>query len=561
MILGNRESAPRLFTPIRVLVVNTQRLERILALITAAAALLVYGLTMAHTVTWLHNGADSGDLVTAAFTLGVPHPPGYPLYTLLAALFARLPMGEPAFGVALLSAWAAAGAVYVLARAGANLTPQPPSLQGKGEKLPSPDRRGAGGEVSLPSPDRRGAGGEVSLPSPDRRGAGGEVWIPPLAALGFAFAPLLWSQATIPEVYALNLFFVALILWACLAQHPQRIKVAALAFGLGAAHHLSILLLAPGAWVLLQPERKDARALVWFFAPLVLYAYLPLAALANPPVNWGDPVTPERFWWLVSAAQYRPYWFGLSGADVLSRVEFSARALLDQFTVVGLALVVWGAIQLALTRTRVFIGLALMFAPIVIYALVYASRDSFIYLLPAFAIALLWGMYGIFHILQMVSKDELLPGIIVALLALFPLFNVVTYYSAMDVSRDRTAFEYARVNLQPLPDDAVLFADGDEALFALWYYRHAVAYHNARSVIVSQGLLQYDWYYNSLRRIMSEVQFQEARAVPAVPQRVHEIIRVTFAEGRAVCFTDSSPLPPEFEYEERGVVNCVVAER
>lgn len=44
-----------------------------------------------------------------------------------------------------------------------DLTPQPPSLQGKGEKLPSPEvRRGVGGEFALPSPEvRRGVGGEV----------------------------------------------------------------------------------------------------------------------------------------------------------------------------------------------------------------------------------------------------------------------------------------------------------------------------------------------------------------------------------------------------------------
>jgi very-short-patch-repair endonuclease len=33
----------------------------------------------------------------------------------------------------------------------ADLTPQPPSLPGKGEKLPSPRRGGAGGETPLPS--------------------------------------------------------------------------------------------------------------------------------------------------------------------------------------------------------------------------------------------------------------------------------------------------------------------------------------------------------------------------------------------------------------------------
>lgn len=501
-------------------------------MLASCIAFAVYALTMTRTVTWLHNGADSGDLVAAAFTFGVPHPPGYPLYTMLAALFARLPFGEPAFGVALFSALSAAGAVYVLARAGENLTPRPPSLQGKGEKPPSPDRRGVGGEV-----------------------------IPPLAALGFAFAPLLWAQAIIPEVYALNLFFVAVILWAGVSTHPRRIQIAALAFGLGAAHHLSILLLAPGAWLLLQPKRTDARAVWWFIAPLLAYAYLPLVSLGNPPVKWGDPIAPERFFWLVSAELYRPYVFGLSAADMFARVAFSARALLEQFTVVGIAFVLWGAIQLAMTRTRIFVGLMVMFAPMVLYAIVYASRDSFLYLLPAFAIALLWAVYGAASVLQMFGKNVWLQYAIVLVVALLPLYNLLTHYAAMDVSRDRTAYEYARANLEPLPDDAVVFADGDAALFALWYYRHAFTTHSPRAVIVSQGLLQYAWYYDSLRRLMSEVQFKTANDVADAQSRAQELIRVTFAEGRAVCFTDSSPLHPGFEYEKRGVVQCVAGER
>ena len=167
-------------------------------------------------------------------------------------------------------------------------------------------------------------------------------WIPPFAALGFAFAPLLWSQATIPEVYALNLFFVAVMLWAVLSTHRHRVSIAALMFGLGAAHHLSVLFLVPGAWILLEPKKRDVRAFVWFFVPLLLYAYLPLAALANPPVNWGDPVTPARFFWLVSAEPYRAYWFDVGGAEIAGRTAFAARALTEQFTFVGVAFVLWG---------------------------------------------------------------------------------------------------------------------------------------------------------------------------------------------------------------------------
>jgi len=498
--------------------VNSKQSGQLLAFLAALLAFVVYWLTLTHTITWRHNGADSGDLVTAAFVYGIPHPPGYPLYTLIAFFFARNPFVEPAHGVAIFSALMASASVFVLARAGAAVKTS-----------------------------------DVSETS--------EVLTAPLAALTFAFSPLLWSQAIIPEVYALNLFFVAVILWACVTNHPRRVYIAALAFGLGMAHHLSILLLAPGAFLALQLTRKNWRALIFLLAPLILYLYLPFAALPNPPVKWGDPITVERFIWLVTAEQYRSYLFGVNSVEMLERFAFAARALLEQFTIVGVALIVWGAIQMALTRRRIFFATFLMFAPIAAYAIVYASRDSFLYLLPAFAIALLWMVYGVLDVLDWAGDDRLLRGAAIALFALLPIYNLVTNYSEMDVSRDRAAFAYAKQNFEGLAEDAVLFADGDEALFAVWYYRHAIIFQDARSVIVSQGLLQYDWYYDGLRRIMSEVQFASPDAVTDAHQRAREIMRVTFAEGRAVCFTDSSPLLPEFEYEERGVVKCVVAEK
>nr|HQV32231.1 DUF2723 domain-containing protein [Calditrichia bacterium] len=55
---------------------------------TFAIALLVYGATLAPTVTF----EDSGELIAAAWTLGVPHQPGYPLFTLLGNTFSKLPL-------------------------------------------------------------------------------------------------------------------------------------------------------------------------------------------------------------------------------------------------------------------------------------------------------------------------------------------------------------------------------------------------------------------------------------------------------------------------------------
>ena len=76
----------------------------------AALVLLVYILTLAPTVTFW----DAGEFIAAAKTLGIPHPPGTPLFVMIAHVWAMLfPVGEYAVRTNLLSALlSAAGAGF-----------------------------------------------------------------------------------------------------------------------------------------------------------------------------------------------------------------------------------------------------------------------------------------------------------------------------------------------------------------------------------------------------------------------------------------------------------------
>ena len=80
---------------------------RLSALAVGAVVLAGYALTLAPTVTFW----DAGELIAAAYTLGIPHPPGTPLFVLLAHVWALLlPVGEYAVRTNLLSATASAAA-------------------------------------------------------------------------------------------------------------------------------------------------------------------------------------------------------------------------------------------------------------------------------------------------------------------------------------------------------------------------------------------------------------------------------------------------------------------
>ena len=80
------------------------------ALLVTGLVLLGYVLTLAPTVTFW----DAGEFIAAAKTLGIPHPPGTPLFVMIAHVWAMLfPIGEYAVRTNLLSALlSAAGAGF-----------------------------------------------------------------------------------------------------------------------------------------------------------------------------------------------------------------------------------------------------------------------------------------------------------------------------------------------------------------------------------------------------------------------------------------------------------------
>jgi tetratricopeptide (TPR) repeat protein len=238
-----------------------------------AAALAVYFWTLAPTVTL----EDSGELVVAGDYLGVPHPPGYPLWTTLAWFFARLfwfvsyrGQPNPAWAVNALSAACgalAAGTMAVLiARSGRDLA------------------------VALFRRMGGGAGG--ALPSRIAASAGVS------ASLLFAFSPVMWSQSVIAEVYALNALLLAALLLAayrwCLRPDDRLLAGMAFLFGLGLTNYQVILLLA-GALALLILLRDPALLRDLALVGVALGLLWGLAVVGGTPEVPAYPrgVTPE----------------------------------------------------------------------------------------------------------------------------------------------------------------------------------------------------------------------------------------------------------------------------
>jgi hypothetical protein len=425
----------------------------------AISIFFVYLGTIAPGLTWANTGADGGDFVTASATWGVPHPTGYPVYLLLAKLFQLLPVGSLAFRTNLLSALAAVLTVVLVY--GLLVWPAESPVQGNWQ---------------------------AGL----------------LAAAAFGLSPLFWSQAVITEVYTLQSAFLAGALLLALQPPTRQLdRWRGLLLGLALGNHLTSLFFVPavlvaavwrGGWQF--DWRSLLRSLAWLGAGLLVYLSLPLRALSNPPVNWGNPVTPRRFLWLVSGELYQRNLFDLTLAGVLDRARAVAGLLLDQFALPGLFLALVGLLFFFKPTRLYFLTLfvALVYS---LFAILYASFDSYVYLLPVFLSFALWLGLGLGGLFPIESRGRTRWVVFLVGLALC-LGLTFQRWPTVDASRDQRAEAFGAKMLADLPPRALVLASGDRAIFALWYFHFALGQRPDLAILVPD-FFGTDWYLETLR--------------------------------------------------------------
>ena len=305
-------------------------------------ALAVYVYSLPPTVTL----EDCGELAVAGNSLGVPHPPGYPIWSILAWIFTRVfsfvtfrGQPNPSWSIGLLSAvfgaLAAGITAMLICRSGADLLRQSRDELHKADPATEDHMAWAGGVV---------------------------------ASLLFAFSPVMWSQSVIVEVYSLNAFFlvfVFLLTYRWMSRPKDSVLyLTAFVFGLGLTNYQVLLLAAlplvaavllrdiklfgsfavvgvpfgvtillinkgllpplvhPSHWTcyfyfglnflllalacfLLPRGKTVALTILCAELGVAFYMYMPIVSdLRNPPMNWGYPRTWEGFKHALRRGQY-----------------------------------------------------------------------------------------------------------------------------------------------------------------------------------------------------------------------------------------------------------------
>jgi 4-amino-4-deoxy-L-arabinose transferase-like glycosyltransferase len=435
--------------------------HRLLDLLTATVlggvAFALYAATLAPTVL----AGDGGEFQFVPYVLGVAHPTGYPLYTLLGWLWSHLlPVGDVAYRMNLFSAfWAALAVALVYPTVRALLRQVFPSLGFLFQRL-------------------------VGI----------------VAALTFAVTPTLWSQAIIAEVYGLHVFFVVLILSLLVnwGEHgrSRSLYLAALAFGLSLAHHSTTLLLAPAilvyVWLIDRRVYRDWRlmlkALLLLLLPLLLYLYIPLRAPETPylrlPLAAGrELVLYENTWSnLVSFVLGGPFRGSVDlSVDLGERLLMSWGFLRDEVGWIGVALALAGAVQLAVglpstggRRSWALLALTgLTYLASVAFNLVYTIGDIYVMYIPSYLVVSLWLALGVGTLASLFKRQRAVGTVLVLSCLVLPLWLILTHYASVDQSGNTGArSRWEAILTEPLPPDAVLISNDRNDIMPLWYFQN-----------------------------------------------------------------------------------------
>lgn len=438
---------------------------------------------------------DNGELMGVCRTLGIAHPTGYPLFTILGYLWSLLPLSQnQIFQMNLFSAFWTSASVVVFYLSTIELLRfllhkvRPTRKFNKNQDEPF------------------------------------EIY--PLAlitALVYAFGSIIWSEATSLEVYSLQLFlfnFLFFITFLLIKNFfdEKLIILFALVFGLSFANHLTTVLFVPIALYIFlfkfegkirfDPQKifKLLPAFPMFLIGITLYLYLPLRSSQFPIFDWGRVARSfDKFWYHVSGKQYRVWMF--SSTDVIGvNFEKFLDALLSQLHWVGLIIVLIGMIFLFIKNKILFWLIIIAILSCLVYSLNYRIPDIQAYFSLAMIGFCFFFAVGSFYIYSRFRNYYLLTSIV-------PIILLLLNFKENNESNNNLVENYTRILVNNLEPNAIVISSQWAFFCSAFWYLQQVEKFRPDVVLIEKELLRRTWYIEQLRRWYPKVINKSAKEI------------------------------------------------
>ncbi|MFH1824072.1 MAG: tetratricopeptide repeat protein [Candidatus Firestonebacteria bacterium] len=409
---------------------------------------------------------DDGEIVSAAYTLGISHPPGYPLYTILGKIFTYLPLSNIAFRINLLSAFFGSLTILLLFLTLSTLFTFSTST--------------------------------TSFTFPTL-----------FASLLFAFSSTFWSASLHVKggIYTLNTFFIISLFYVLLINSPN---LFGLLLGFGLANHNTLSLFIPSFLIFIYVYRRNwlkfsilKYILLLIFIGLSTYLYLIIRANAKPLMNWGDPYNLERAIYHIFRKQYGE--ISKWPHTVVSFINICSvywKWLLKEFTPYLLILIPFGVYKFYKLDKKLFwifmfTTLTTIFGMIYVLNFEITPRNIYVYgvfFIPSFMFISLFIGSGLFFLIEKLK----FVSYVIPLFVLLPLMN---NYSRVDLSKNYIACNYGINILKTVDKDGILFTEGDNQMFVLAYLQYVEGIRKDVSIYDDIGCIFKNIYGENFLRL------------------------------------------------------------
>eukprot|EP00039_Didymoeca_costata_P011170 m.155089 g.155089 ORF g.155089 m.155089 type:complete len:707 (-) comp15087_c0_seq2:60-2180(-) len=459
------------------------------AFIIGLLQVIVYGSTVFPTV----PGGDSGELIAVAHVLGVAHPPGYPLFIMLTKAFNLIfPFGTLGYRASLLSCLFGSGAGTLLFLSVCDLT------------------------GSIPA-----AIVSVSL---------------------YSFARLQWLYNITGEVFALNNFLVALLVYQFIRFHrnPSLTSacLGALISGLCLSNqHTSVLYIVIAAPWILYHDRKNlvspgALFLIGIFGLIGLspYAFSVWSAVKNEAVlTWGDQSNIRGFFKHLLREEYGTFSLAKGGRETASftlAMSTHANAVSKETFYLGWPLFALGTV-LQLPSKQAETCKRVLLAMLVFYMVFFNWRANLdlgnpllagvherFWMQPNMLVALLGGL-GFWHVTRKLTKGakkkdaqdssstNLFP---LAIAVLLLSAQIAANYNERDESQNIHIRDFGRSLLAGLKNNSILLTYGDLPGNSVRYVHYCEDFRPDVKVIDLE-MMTFEWYLKMLEKFYPGVTF------------------------------------------------------
>lgn len=476
-------------------------LKKYYYLVAGLFAFIIYLFTIAPSIMQI----DVGELAAVQATLGIAHPTGYPLYTIIGYLFSLIPLPfTKIFQLNLLAVIYCSAGISIFVYT-AKLILDNITLPSRKKSKTAKNKKQKKKKNRNESPDKI----ETTSFLTEKL----KYIIAVCAGLILAFSETYWQQSTSVEVYSLHLLLINLIiLFAVKAflfnqqeENSPGLKLYLLfaAFlALGFANHMTTIMIIPGAAILFFITHKFSAAsikkisiMLLVFIPLLIliYLYLPIRASQGPTLNWGNPIDFERFIRHITGKQYQVWLFESTEAAKRQLTHF-INTLPNQFSF-NLVLSFIGLFASFKYAREVFYFLLLSFLFTVLYAINYDIHDIDSYFLLAYICLAFFSLFGLVGLYSFLNKKILPVVLVVAILILGQfLFN----FSKANQSGIYIYEDYTKAILNSTTEGSIILSYQWDFFISGSYYFCNVEGFRKDVAIVDKELLRRSWYYDQL---------------------------------------------------------------